>query len=265
MHMLLKNKVAVIYGAGGAVGGAVARAFAREGARLFLSGRSLDKVDAIATDIRRSGGMAETAVVDALDEQAVDRYLGGVVEMAGTIDISFSAVGIANTTLQGTPLVELAVDQLLRPIETYARSLFITARLAARRMLTQKAGVILAITAIPSRMGTPLVGGMAPAWGAVEALTRSLSAELAPQGIRVVCLRTHGMPETGTIDEVFGIHARAHGVTPAQFHALVAQQSNLGRLPTLAEFSDVAAFVASERAGAMTGTVVNLTGGGVAD
>src|SRR5262245_16165498 len=106
--MLLENKVAVIHGAGGAVGGAVARAFAREGAKLVLAGRSLDPVEAVASEIRATGGLAEAAMVDALDETAVERYLGQVVEKAGRIDVSFSAVGIANTSLQGKPLVEVS-------------------------------------------------------------------------------------------------------------------------------------------------------------
>lgn len=263
--MRLPNTVAVVYGAGGAVGGAVARAFAREGARLFLSGRSPARVEAVAREIRAAGGVAEAAVVDALDERAVDRYLDRLFERTGAIDISFSAVGIANMALQGAPLVELPLESFLRPVETYVTAHFVTARLAARRMIPRRSGVILTISSIPARVGTPLVGGMATAWGGVEALTRTLSAELGPRGIRVLCIRTHGMPETETIHEVFGIHARAHGITAAQFHDRVATQSHLGRLPKLTELGDVAAFVASERAAALTGTVVNLTAGGVAD
>src|SRR5258708_4703099 len=85
--MMLKNKVAVIYGAGGAIGGAVARAFASEGARLFLTGRHQAAVEAVARDIVSAGGSAEAAEVDALDEQAVDRHLQSVVDMAGHVDI----------------------------------------------------------------------------------------------------------------------------------------------------------------------------------
>src|SRR5215510_700250 len=92
--MMLENKVALIYGAGGDVGGAVARAFAREGAKVFLSGRHLAKVEAVAADIIGRGGVAEAAEVDALDERAVDQYVGGVKEKAGTIDISFAAIAI---------------------------------------------------------------------------------------------------------------------------------------------------------------------------
>jgi len=78
--MLLEDKVAVIYGAGGSIGGAVAWAFAREGARVFLAGRTMAQLDKVADEIRRNGGAADTAVVDALDERAVDEYVNAVVE-----------------------------------------------------------------------------------------------------------------------------------------------------------------------------------------
>jgi NAD(P)-dependent dehydrogenase (short-subunit alcohol dehydrogenase family) len=263
--MMLKNKVAVIYGAGGAVGSAVARAFAREGAKLFLSGRHRARVEAVAKDIVSAGGSAETAEVDALDEQTVDRHLQSVIDKAGRVDVSFNAIGIPNTTLQGVPLVELAVEQFSLPVATYTRSYFLTARLAARRMVAQRSGVIMTVTSIPSRTGIPLMGGVGPAMSAVEALTRDLSAELAPHGIRVVGLRPHGMPESGTIKEVFRLHAKAWGVSWEQFQETIAGRTHTRRLSTLAEMANVAAFMASDEASAMTGTVVNLSMGSLDD
>jgi NADP-dependent 3-hydroxy acid dehydrogenase YdfG len=85
-------QVAVIYGAGGPIGGSVARAFAREGARLFLTGRTRAKLDAVAGEIRSSGGVAEAAIIDALDERAVDAYIDEVAARAGSIDISFNLI-----------------------------------------------------------------------------------------------------------------------------------------------------------------------------
>lgn len=263
--MMLKNKVAVIYGAGGAVGGAVARAFAREGAKLFLTGRHRAPVEAVAKELVSAGGPAETAEVDALDEQAVDRHLQSVIDKAGRVDVSFNAIGIRNTTLQGVPLVDLAVEQFSLPIATYTRSNFLTARLAARRMVAKRSGVIMTVTAIIARTGIPLVGGVAPAMSAVEALTRDLSAELAPHGIRVVGLRTQGMPESGTIKEVFGLHAKAWGISWEQFQEMIAGRTHMGRLPTLAELANVAVFMASDEASAMTGTVANLSMGSLDD
>jgi NAD(P)-dependent dehydrogenase (short-subunit alcohol dehydrogenase family) len=265
-EMLLKNKVAVIYGAGGAIGGAVARAFAREGAMLFLTGRRRAPVEAVAQDIMSAGGSADAAEVDALDEQAVDTHLQSVIDKtAGRLDVSFNAVGIPDTNILGVPLVELGVERFSLPITAYVTSYFLTARLAAQRMIANKSGVIMTVTALHSRTGIPLVGGYGPAMAAKEALTRHLSAELAPQGIRVVGLRPQAMPETDTIKEAFEPRAKASGLTWEQWQALLASRNHARRLMTLAEMANVAAFMASDQASGMTGTTVNLTMGSLDD
>jgi NAD(P)-dependent dehydrogenase (short-subunit alcohol dehydrogenase family) len=259
--MLLTNKTAVIYGAGGAVGGAVARVFAREGATVFLTGRDLSSVEAVARDIIAAGGAAEAAQVDALDERAVDGHVDGIMQTAGRLDISFNAIGIPQQGIQGIPLTELSVESFALPLTTYPRAHFVTARAAARRMIKQRSGVILMHTPEPARMGATLVGGMGPAWAALEGFCRSLSAECGPHGVRAVCVRTTGIPETGTIDVVFNLHAQAVGLTREQFQSLVESLTHRRRSTTLLELADVAAFIASDRAAAMTGTVANLTGG----
>jgi len=263
--MLLQDKVGVLYGAGGAIGGAVARAFAREGAMLFLTGHQLAPVEAVAKEIVAAGGAAQAAAVDALDEQAIDQHLQSVVDQAGRVDVSFNAVGIPDTTILGVPLVELDAEQFALPIAAYTRSYFLTARLAARRMLPNRSGVIMTVTALLSRTGTPLQGGYPPAQAAKEALTRDLSAELAPQGIRVVGLRPNGIPETATLKEAFQPRAKATGMTWEQWQEQLASRTHPRRLSTLAELADVAAFVASDQASGMTGTTVNLTMGSLDD
>jgi NAD(P)-dependent dehydrogenase (short-subunit alcohol dehydrogenase family) len=261
--MMLKDKVAVIYGAGGAVGGAVARAFTAEGAKVFLTGRLRAPVAALAEDIVSAGGSAEATEVDALEEQAVDEHLQSVIDRAGRVDISFNAIGIPDTTIVGVPLVELEVEQFSLPITAYATSYFLTARLAARRMVANKSGVIMTVTALPSRKGTPLNGGYGPAQAAKEALTRKLSAELAPQGIRVVGLRPHGMPETSSLKEVF--EAKAPGMSREQWQEFVAGTTHARRVMTLEEMANMAVFMASDKASGMTGTTVNLTMGSLDD
>ena len=263
--MLLKNKVAVIYGAGGAIGGAVARAFASEGAKLFLTGRLRAPVEVVAKDIVAAGRSAEAAEVDALDEQAVDRHLQSVIDKAGRVDISFNAVSIPNAKSLGVPLVELDVEHFSLPITTYTRSYFLTARLAARRMVPNKSGVIMTVTALPGRTGTPLNGGYGPAQAAKEALNRDLSAELAPQGIRVLGLRPHGMPETNTMKEAFELKAKASGMTWEQFQNYLANWSHPRRVMKLEEVANMAVFMASDKASGMTGTIVNLSMGSLDD
>jgi NAD(P)-dependent dehydrogenase (short-subunit alcohol dehydrogenase family) len=262
--MMLKHKVAVIYGAGGAIGGAVARAFAREGARLFLTGRRREPVDALARDIVSAGGSAEAAEVDAVDEQAVETHLQSVIDKAGRVDISFNAIGLPTAKVVGVPLTELDVDQFSLPVASYPTSYFLTARLAARHMIPNKSGVIMTVTSLPARAGTPLNGGYGAAQAAKEALTRDLSLELAPQGIRVVGLRPHGMPETSTMKEVFDAKPRS-GMTWEQFQAFLASTTHRRRVMVLEEVANMAVFMASDKASGMTGTTVNLTMGGAAD
>lgn len=261
--MMLKDKVAVIYGAGGAIGGAVARAFGREGARLFLTGHLQAPVEAVAKDIASSGGCAEATHVDAVDEQAVDEHLHSVIDRAGRVDISFNAVGFSDKNILGVPLTELDAEQFSLPITTYTTSYFLTARLAARRMIPKKSGVIMTVTALPARTGTRLNGGYGSAQAAKEQLTRDLSIELAPQGIRVVGLRPHGLPETSTMREVFD--AKSTGLTWEQFQEYLASTTHSRRVMTLAEVANVAAFAASDQASGMTGTTINLTMGSLND
>src|SRR4051812_36590982 len=105
----LKDKVAVIYG-NGAVGAAIAKAFAHEGAKVFLTGRTVAKLEMIADEILRNGGRIETAQVDALDEHAVEKHLHDVVERMGRIDISFNTIGIAAKDAQHILLKDLSVE-----------------------------------------------------------------------------------------------------------------------------------------------------------
>lgn len=262
---MLDGKVAVIYGAGGAIGGAVARAFGRERAKLFLTGPRRAAVEAVADEIVSRGGSAEAAEVDALDEDAVAGHLQSAVDTAGRLDVSFNAVGIPDAEILGVPLVEQDLERFLMPISTYTTSYFLTARAAARTMVARRSGVIMTVTALHSRTGIPLVGGYGPAQAAKEALTRDLSAELAPEGIRVVGLRPQGMPETDTLREAFEPRAKATGMTWEQFQELLAARTHPRRLMTLEEMASVAAFVASDRASGLTGTTVNLTMGSLDD
>ena len=261
--MSLQPKTVVIYGAGGVIGGAVARAFAREGARVFLTGRTLTQISSVAKAIVEAGGVTETAQVDALDEQAVERHAANVVRKAGAIDVSFNVIGFPH--VQGKPLVEQRVDDFAVPVMQYARSQFLTATTAARYMITRRSGVILMMTAPPARVGRPLVGAFGAACAAVEAFARTLAAEVGPHGVRVVCLRSSGSPGRTDAGRNFERHAKAAGVTVEQFQAKLTDATMLRRLTTLEEVANVAVFVASERASAMTATSVNVSCGLVED
>jgi 3-oxoacyl-[acyl-carrier protein] reductase len=254
--MLLEYKVAVIYGASGPIGATVARAFAREGAQVFLAGRTFSSLEAVAQDISNAGGVAQTAQVDALDEQAIEIYLGEVVRTAGRIDISFNAIGLGDT--QGTPLTEMPLEDFERPVVTAVRTQFLTSRAAARHMIRQGAGVILTFGGAGGR--DPIrdycsggrqvyLGGFQVALGAIDVLRRQLACELGPYGIRVMTLQSSGVSET-----ISG-HLRE-----AITESLVGS-TMLKRSETLEDVGNVAAFAASDLARTMTATALNITCG----
>lgn len=253
--MLLDGKNAVIYGGGGAVGGAVARAFAREGARVFLAGRTREKLEEVAESIRSAGGAAETAQVDALDGKAVDEHAAAVAREAGSVDISFNLISYGD--VQGTPLAEMELEDFERPIVTAVRTTFLTSRAAARHMIRQRSGVILAFGGAGDPLRDHYIGGFQVALHAIEAMRRQLAAELGPHGVRVVTLRTGGVPETLPPDfDRDRREAIVEGIEKATM---------LGRAATLEDVGAAAAFAASDRARTMTAATVNISCGALID
>jgi 3-oxoacyl-[acyl-carrier protein] reductase len=254
--VLLESKNAVIYGGGGSIGGAVARSFAREGASVFLAGRTEPGLEEVAEKIRAAGGRAETAVVDALDEAAVDRHADEVAAKTGSIDISFNL--ITHPYTHGIPFHELGVDDVMAPVEVAARTTFITARAAARHMIPRRSGVILAFGG-PGDRSAPLrdyyLGGTQVAFDAIETIRRQLSVELGPHGIRFVTLATGGVPETFP-DDFEGA---------GQFTKMIEEQTLLGRAATLEDIGNAAVFAASDWARSMTAATLNVSCGALID
>lgn len=251
--MLLENKNAIVYGAGGAIGGAVTRAFAREGARVFLAGRTLATLDEVAEEIRSAGGVAETAQVDALDERAVDEHADAVAASAGGIDVSFNL--ISHGDVHGTPLAEMTLEDFERPIRNAVRTMFLTSKAAARHMIEQGSGVILAFGGSGDPVRDYYIGGTQVAFQAIEAMRRQLSAELGSHGVRAVTLRTGGVPES-----------LPQGLVEREVIAAgIEQATMLGRGATLEDVGHAAAFVASDRARTMTAATVNVSCGALVD
>jgi len=249
--MLLEGKVAVIYGGGGAIGGAVARVFAREGARVHLAGRTTSKLDRVTGDIRSKGGVADAAVVDATDEKAVTDFVNGVVKQAGHIDISFNLISYGEVQ---KPLVALSVDDFLRPITTAMRTHFLTTRAVAPHMMTRGSGVILAFGGSGPQT-QPGMGGFKIALDALEGLRRQWAIELGPHGIRVVTLKTGGVPESMPDD------------TPGrdEIIASIENATLLKRAASLDDVGRVAAFIASDQARTITAADINISSGGIMD
>lgn len=255
--MLLENKNVVIYGAGGAIGQGVATTFAREGARVFLTGRSRPPLDALAEAITAAGGATEVAVVDALDEPAVDAHARAVAADGG-IDVSLNL--ISRGDLQGVPLTDMTVADLMRAVTAGLSTNFITARAAARHMIERGSGVILALNS-GSAHGSPMMGSTGPADAAIDTFIRNLAVEIGPHGVRVLGLWAAGIPETLSPERLAAVDSNLQ-LDEAAFQGILdhlASMRMLRRSPGLDEVANAAAFLASDRT-SITGTFVNATG-----
>lgn len=252
---MLKNKNAVIYGAGGSLGGAVARAFAKAGAKLFLTGRSLDSVQKTADDIIAMGGQVNSAVVDALDEKAVNEHLDAIIKKGNAIDISFNAIGLEDR--QDLLLVDMPLADFVRPIKIAMETQFITATAAGRAMIKQGTGVILSLTATPGGIGYPMVGGFGPACCAIESFSRDLASELGPHGVRVVNIRSAGSPDSKPFKDAVA-NAGQQAIDAIK---KIEDDTMLKKLPLMADIANVAVFIASDMAGKITGVTIDVTCG----
>jgi len=257
--MLLENKNAIVYGAAGSIGTAVSTTFAREGARVFLVGRTRETLEQLAKEITEAGGRAEVAALDVLDEEAVDGHARSVLDSVGSIDVSINLV--SGGDLQGIPIADMTTADYTRPIRTRLTANFITARAAARHMTKQGSGVILALDS-GSAQASPMMGGTGSADAATDALIRNLAFEIGPAGVRVLGIWTAGLPETLSLEKV---NAHSGGqLEQAAFDGILAHLEGMRmtrRSPTLAQVAATAAFLASDHAGAITGTFVNVTSG----
>lgn len=250
--MLLENKTAIVYGAAGAIGSAVARAYAREGAQVHLAGRTDTRLEAVADAIQSAGGVAHTAQLDVLDQPAVQRHARRVAGTNGGIDICFNAT--SNDDIQGTTLLDLPFDQFMQPVTKAVTAHHTIATAVARHMASRERGVILVMAG--GREAIPRLGGSHVAWAALAGLCRQLAADLGPHGIRVAWLLSPGSPSAGN---------DSHEAEPTQDPPLGTDGLIPHHQPSLEEVADIATYLASDSARTVTAAEINLTGGVVID
>jgi NAD(P)-dependent dehydrogenase (short-subunit alcohol dehydrogenase family) len=260
---LLDGKIAVIYGAAGVIGSAVAKAFAKEGANVILTGRTLATLESLAGKISEAGGLAEVARVDALDSRSVGDHLQKLVASKGKLDISFNL--ISTSVGMGSRLTDLSEEKFAITAFSRVKSYFLTSTYAARIMQKQGKGVILGLTAPNARLPRSNVGGFSIGGAAIEALCRQLALEMGLYGVRVVCLRAGGTSDSPVLQEVYSILAKVRGTTKEAIEKSEAELTALKRAPLNAEVANAAVLMASDYASAITATTVNASCGELVD
>jgi NAD(P)-dependent dehydrogenase (short-subunit alcohol dehydrogenase family) len=246
--MLLETKTAIVYGASGAIGSAVARAYALAGARVHLVGRTSTPLEAVADTIRDAGGVAHASALDVLDQVAVQRHANEIVEAEGGIEVCFNAT--SNDDIQGTTFLHLPFEEFMQPVIKALTAHHAITTAIAPHMARRGHGVILVMAG--GREAIPRLGGSHVAWSALAGLCRQLAADLGPHGIRVAWLLSPGSPPAGD-------HADDGQIAPARGGLIPRHQ------PSLKEVADVATYLASDSARTITAAEINLTGGVVVD
>jgi 3-oxoacyl-[acyl-carrier protein] reductase len=253
--MILEDKNAVIYGAGGSMGSAVSKALAKAGARVFLTGHNLNSIQKIADELFASGSNVEIHQVDALNEKEINSHLLYVVQKAGTVDLSFNAIDFQ--AVQDVPLVDMKADDFVRPVTIAMQTQFLTATAAGKVMMKQGSGTILSLTATPGGMGYPYTGGFAPACAAIETFSRNLAAELGVYGVRVVNIRSAGSPDSAVFKQAMDDNPKEMGSILQQME----DDTMLKKLPMMGDIASIAVFLSSDLAGLITGVTIDVTGG----
>jgi NAD(P)-dependent dehydrogenase (short-subunit alcohol dehydrogenase family) len=263
---ILQGKRAVVFGAGGSIGSAVAREFAAEGAEVFLAGRTRSNIEDVTKGIVAADGRAHAAVLDALDDAAVNEYIGGIVKQSGRLDIVLNAVGpLISEYRNTTNATELRIEEFMSPLLTVVKSQFITARAAAKHMIKQGSGVIIFLTGSPARGHVPGATAIGAAFGAIESLTENLAVEVGPAGVRAVCLRTTANTDSRTIEQTMEALAGKMHITKEQATAAMANLNFLKAPASVSDTAKAAVLLASDRARFLTGTVANFTAGAALD
>lgn len=256
--MLLKDRTAIVYGGSGAVGGAVAKAFAREGARVFLSARRAELLEAVAGEIRAAGGSAEVRPVDTSDKEAVEAHLTAIAAEAGPVKVMFNGVEWGDT--QGQHVIDMDLERFIRPVRQGLTTWFHTGTIVARHMGENGGGAIVGITANAGRQAFPYTGGFGVACAAVEHFLRMLAVENGPKGVRVNWVRSPGSPDAPGVRDVWQSHAEKSGMTFDEVHKLFAKDTPLRYITPLAQVANAAVMLASDYTAGMTATMANATG-----
>lgn len=261
--MLVKGKVAVIFGGSGAIGSAVAQVMAREGAHLFLGARNQGKLDQVAGKIHATGGSVETFNIDVLDEESMMERTAQLAQQTGGFDVVINTTGFVHD--QGKRVTELTLAEFRQGFDPFLTAQFNISKAVAPHMGGERAGSILTVVAPAGVMVIPGHSGHIVGCAGIESFVKVLASELAPKNIRVICVRSHaliGAVQAGSYtNQVFASKAQSMGLTVEQWVDGAAQSTMLKRLPTLSQVAELMTFLASNHASAMTATVVNMTAG----
>jgi NAD(P)-dependent dehydrogenase (short-subunit alcohol dehydrogenase family) len=254
--MKLIDMVALITGGNSGIGKATAILFAKEGAKVCITGRNEAKCKEVIEEIKKGGGQAIYVIADVRFLDECRRTVEKTMKAFGRLDILFNNAGVYFPN----DAVDCSEEEWDLTIDINLKGTFLMSKFVLPHMVAQKSGVI-----INNGSGWGIVGGneaisYCASKGGVVLLTKAMAIDHAKQGIRVNCL-CPGDVETPMLDE----DARMRGMTWEEYHEQAVAQRPMGRIGTPEEIAQAALFLASDDSSFMTGATLVVDGGGTAD
>jgi len=250
--MLLKDKVALITGAGSGIGRASAIRFAQEGAKLMLADVRAESASNTAAEVEKAGGVAKSVSVDVRVGAEVERMINETVSAFGRLDILFNNAGV----FVPKNVVDTSEEEWDWVVDVCLKGVFFGCKYAIPQMIKQGGGVIVNTASGAGIKGVPNLGAYQAAKGGVVIMSKGIALDFARHRIRCVSI-CPGVIETPIAENC--------GVVPAGASELVwertADTHPLGRNGKPEEVAALAAFLASDEAGFITGVAVPIDGG----
>jgi NAD(P)-dependent dehydrogenase (short-subunit alcohol dehydrogenase family) len=258
--MQLRDQVALITGSSRGIGRAIAHLFAKAGAMVFLTARTERELSTTAAEISQAGGSASFFAGDLANEADCRAAFDKAVSAFGRVDILVNNGGHYGPVV---PVEEYPLHEFDRVIAVHLRAAFLLSQLVLPGMYERKNGVILNISSISAKAAYSWGSAYAAAKAGLLGLTRYNASEAARKGVRVNAICPGPVTETAMSKELGSELARKLNIARDQQLAGFLQGILQGRGQTANEIAEVALFLCSESASAITGQAINVDGGAV--
>jgi NAD(P)-dependent dehydrogenase (short-subunit alcohol dehydrogenase family) len=243
----LKNKVALVTGGGQGIGRAIALEFGKEGAKVVVTGRTMNKLEGVASEIRKNGGKALAIAGDVSQMADVDRMVTGTVKKFGRLDILVNCAGVLFSADLAHHTEKLWDDT----IDVNLKGSFLTTQRAVPEMLKRGKGKVIHIASIAGQIGFPNSVAYCASKGGIMGMTKAMAMELAPKKINVNCLAPGDVATP----------LNEHLLSKPKYLKSRVDNTPYGRVGRVQDIAPGAVYLASDESDFVNGITLTIDGG----